>query len=202
MAGVKFQSFGAATIPLSKVVIDNDLLLYPHNATFGNVAAKDLTIEDLSGKNVSVDDITCRDIVGRKATLNVIATPADTQKQLFAGPYHLPAYSWGTVITLPIPDGYLPTSGIRLKFKLTAVALGTTYTAYAQVFMGRYSSPVYSAAYNTSIDVSLDLTIGNDPILIKGYSTTYTSDGQITNLIIACDEKPGVVVKPITWQVE
>ena len=40
MAGLKFSSFGAATMPLSKIVVDGDLHLAPYDATAENLIAK------------------------------------------------------------------------------------------------------------------------------------------------------------------
>lgn len=44
MAGLKFSSFGAATMPLSKIVVDSNLQLYPYDLIADNVRGKSAPI--------------------------------------------------------------------------------------------------------------------------------------------------------------
>ena len=194
MAGLKFQSFGAATMPLSKIVIDTDLDITPYNATLGDVIAGDIT-----AGNINTTDIQCRDILSRKIEPDVVATASNTIKQTFANPGPKIGTAWQTVMTIPIPDGYLAGASVRVKFNLKAL-VGGTFLAYGRVVVGSYISPEHSAN-ETPVAISEDVSIGDDPIQIQGRGSLGGYYYEITDIAIACDETPGVILKPITWSV-
>lgn len=193
MAGLKFSSFGAATMPLSKIVVDTDLGLAPYNANIGDVVAENITAATLD-----TTDISCRDIFSRQVETYAIAVPSDTVKKAYPDTFGTYLTSWQTAKIIPIPTGYTSPSSVRVKFTLTPSYYSVK--AYGRVMCGTYTSPEYVTPAGSAATFSADVPIDDGTtitIQIRSSAQGYTVT--IQDISISCDHQIAIRPKSIKW---
>ena len=198
MAGLKFSSFGAATMLLSKIVVDTDLGLAPYNANIGDVVAENITAATLDTTDISCRDISCRDIFSRQVETYAIAVPSDTVKKAYPDTFGTYQSSWQTAKIISIPTGYTSPSSVRLKFTLTPSYYSVK--AYGRVMCGTYTSPEYATPDGTAATFSADVPIDDGTtitIQIRSNAQGYTVT--IQDISISCDHQIAIRPKSITW---